>query len=115
MNTDPFAVLDNLEATTEDRGLSLALVEKARTWLTAFHAECDATWCNPDVTRVLNANGEIAFCWEREQGFLWLVITEHSATSIKCADPSEEVEHGLAETPEERAALWAWMIGGEEA
>ncbi len=102
--------LDNLRAHVDDRGIDLALVERAETWLNAIRQVAGPTWREPDYVFYDDAEKEIQFTWYGKRD-LGIAVKLESVEYIKMWGPdiNNHMLSGTISTAQEQISLWRWL------
>jgi hypothetical protein len=102
--------LDGLRAHVDDRGIDLALVERAETWLNALRQITGSSWREPAYVFYDNAEAEIQFTWYGKRD-LGIAIKLQSVEYIQMWGPdiNNHMMSGTISTTQEQMALWRWL------
>jgi hypothetical protein len=97
----------NSHGTSKPSATSIA---HAKEWIAQFQHECGESWLEPHVTA--DAWGDLIFEWWYEEKHLSLFVSVQSAEYLTSWRDCtiNEMRDGDANTPEERATLWSWLM-----
>ena len=101
--------LDGLRVHVDDRGIDLALVDRAETWLNAMRHVAGPTWKEPGYVFYDNAEKEIQFTWygRRDLGIA-ILLDRIEYIKMWSLDP-DDMESGTISTLKEQMDLWHWL------
>ena len=85
-----------------------AAIAKANQWIERFvrdHNICLEPMVSPDE------NGDIVFEWQRGKRWLCVTVSANAVTTLREGNLAPgESEEGQADTPQQREALWTWLM-----
>lgn len=87
-------------------------IEYAKQWITTFQQECGERWIEPtSIDSQPFSNYTIHFEFFHGNRKISLYISEHDREE-NYADKVDDkaIEEASINTPEERSALWAWLL-----
>jgi hypothetical protein len=96
---------------------SLDAVRHAHLWIQSLYEDVEdvstgsQAWVDPLV--VADAHRNVVFEWLKDNNRLVVYVSPHRVEYLKVWGPDiwTDMEDGTVETPEERWALWRWLMG----